>query len=953
MMASIIRSKIEVLVLIFFSLYLASFNTGWAQSIPQYTIKVNADTNEVNIDWQIDLPQGYDTFEVFLVLPAEGIEKVSSMSSEISNLRSVEHPFYFEKAHYSFGGDVWQPMQDKILLEKAKYTTLHKVYGKLVLSSRHITYLTAQCNLLDLIPKIILRPISKGYRNCAEMYKEVNADWHLNCTFSRGINHYTNAFYQKSVSSQSIELSFMDMKQPLLLLTSDILKQDTYTLTTTQKLTTIDVFYPHIKNAYQLLKLKKEIDDILDFLEQSTSIPLCQRYCFFIDVNDELKYADHVFAYSKIKVNPSFVRTLSTDICGDLIHDDVKAQGWISPLIIRGISMFLSSNYLYSKNIGFPLNINHPCLCSSNLRTLNRIWAFDECNSWSYSPSESETFTCLLMQYLTYIAQHNHDKEFLLKILEIAKQETNDFFSNIKFLKLSEDIKTNEEIHSTYHLQNKTSDYAIHNCYIHGDSLKCILSNEGEIALPVSIVYYGANGGRYTSCSAGWLGVDTLSYALEGFKHIHKVIIDEYHLLPESNIKNNMWTDDNTLSKMLNKFSVINRSKRNQNLDKLLFAPLIGYNQNDKTMAGFVLANTITSPSRVKWAIAPLYSFNTNSVVGQAKLGYDLYFSQNNDRLNLQFNTKSFHKFTQKEWEYSERFILVNPSISYHINNIDPERHHVYIRYNLNLIYNEEAIFRNGNFDGLVYNRHIWHNLEASKSSASKQFESKYYAQMEWHRFNFAEQTKSYLRLTAELNYSWGYKKNKYMSLRIFGGGFLINDQRNSLSFNNVFAPGSLSLTYQGINDYLYEGYFLSRQNTSNFFDGQISENKFGGFKVPLGPAFSYGMTNHLMFTANYYVDLPIPQWTKRYLGAYFDFGSFAVPNNEESFDNLFAFNAGFCLRIKDYVKMYIPLIYNQDLKNTFYQDHNSFFSRLSFTLNFNSFDGWNKSYTVGNYLFK
>ena len=65
---------------------------------------------------------------------------------------------------------------------------------------------------------------------------------------------------------------------------------------------------------------------------------------------------------------------------------------------------------------------------------------------------------------------------------------------------------------------------------------------------------------------------------------------------------------------------------------------------------------------------------------------------------------------------------------------------------------------------------------------------------------------------------------------------------------------------------------------------------------------------------------------------------------NKDKFKNNFLYNGGISLNVKDFIAVHIPLFYSTDLGNLYKGQHESFFSRISFSLDLHKFDFWKGS---------
>lgn len=186
-----------------------------------------------------------------------------------------------------------------------------------------------------------------------------------------------------------------------------------------------------------------------------------------------------------------------------------------------------------------------------------------------------------------------------------------------------------------------------------------------------------------------------------------------------------------------------------------------------------------------------------------------------------------------------------------------------------------------------------------------------------------------FAKINVEANKRIDYnKKNKSLYIRgYFGKYFPINTDPA------VTAQYELNAGYSGVDDYMYDGYYIGRNAQSKIAAQQISIQE-GGFKIPVFN--NVDRSDNWMATVNLKTDLP---FGKVPLRLFFDAG--LIPNANPSITNssstTLLYDGGVELYvIKDIVSVYYTAIMSKDfdnyLLNTF--GRREFFSRsLSFTI--------------------
>lgn len=364
------------------------------------------------------------------------------------------------------------------------------------------------------------------------------------------------------------------------------------------------------------------------------------------------------------------------------------------------------------------------------------------------------------------------------------------------------------------------------------------------------------------------------------------------------------------------------------------------YNDNDGWLAGMTFSNT--HPYQYKdftWTLSPMYSFWHNKFVGQAWAKYDVKLkTEKLDKVRFSLGLKSFDMDYNKKFEYARQYIKVSPSIQWFFSHplVSGIQSSFSVRW-LKLS-EQEANFKHGQFIGLGRIKsnifQMTYDWERDKTLSNTSFS----LVAEYQGYSKADQ---YIKFTGTGKHQWMYNSNKYIGIRLFAGGFILNTQRKVNSFQNQLTRGSLALIQHGFNDYAYEEYFLARQSQNGFQDRQVSMTRGGGFKTPVGSAYNIGMSNNYAASLNLFIDMPFKtKWFP--LQAYFDMGVYSRYFNQR-FTNSTIYNSGIMLNYSDVVAIYIPLVYSDELGSIYKEVHKNFFSRISFGINLHQFKFWQK----------
>ena len=417
-------------------------------------------------------------------------------------------------------------------------------------------------------------------------------------------------------------------------------------------------------------------------------------------------------------------------------------------------------------------------------------------------------------------------------------------------------------------------------------------------------------------------------------------IIDKNNTIdpqPETNHLNH-YVNDTTSDKTCFRFSsLFHKDKSSCNTIKLIAFP--AYNDNDGWMAGMTVSNTNPFTYKpISWAISPIYSFKNQKLLGQAWIQYSKLNERSESKIyqtSFRLGLKSFDMDHNEKFNYALRYVKIDPSIQLTLRHpLDSDIQSSFVLRSL-IIYEQRPSFADGQFSNLITSRSHIHQLEynwernktISKSTVNIRAEQQSY------------KPENYLKLTGSASHQWLYNTTKSMNLRLFVGGFIINTQRKTNSFQNVFSRGSIALIQQGFNDYTYDEYFFSRQNQSGFQDDQVSLVQGGGFKTPVGSAYSIGMSNNFAAALNYTIDAPFKtKWFP--LQAYFDFGVYSRYFNRQ-FSRNTMYNGGLSLNYNDVVRIHFPLFFSEELGNIYKEKHSGFISKISFGINLQKLNFW------------
>lgn len=374
--------------------------------------------------------------------------------------------------------------------------------------------------------------------------------------------------------------------------------------------------------------------------------------------------------------------------------------------------------------------------------------------------------------------------------------------------------------------------------------------------------------------------------------------------------------------------SIMAKDKTDRRYLRVMAYP--AYNDNDEWMAGLIVTNSnLKDVKTFNWAISPMYSFARKRLLGQAWANYNLQVdSETFDKVSFWLGLKSFDLNHIEFRQYTQRYLTIDPRVTLHFKHPRYSNRESSLTLRSVRVSEELPIYKDGLFIGLFKSKSQVHQLVYNWHQNSEVEEIALRGGLEYQNFYSGH----YLKMSAEARYGWAYTESQMINLRLFGAGFIDNSARQSLSYQTTLSRSSISLIYEGFNDITYDEYFLARANQSGFYNKQVSPYNGGGFKTPVGSPYGLGMSNNFAMAINMTVDSPFKtRWLP--LMAYFDVGLYSVYDNKK-FETRQIYNGGLMLSIEDVFNIYVPLIFSRDLKNIYFEKHDSFLSRISFGIN-------------------
>lgn len=418
---------------------------------------------------------------------------------------------------------------------------------------------------------------------------------------------------------------------------------------------------------------------------------------------------------------------------------------------------------------------------------------------------------------------------------------------------------------------------------------------------PVAVIWYeGFAGKQYV----GFPPVD-----VDYFK------LDFEERIPETNRNNNKIRTKGLFKKTEPlKFQFIG-SFDNPNKSQVFLTPVIGYNQYNKLLAGIAFYNSILPQKKVEYLLAPMYGTGNKQLAGHANITFNFYPKGNLiQSLNLKLTA---NRYGYSAFPFDLNYEKITPELIIGLKKSNPRSpvkqfirlRHINIlkesfkgRYDLpDPVYTKDSAFQY--FNEISYS--IWNSKTINPYNVSLTY----------------QQNKNMSKLFLTANYEVTLKgRKKSIDLRFFGGTLLGNTNTSQYWFRMSGQRGN--------QDYLFDDYFVGRNDYNNIFSQQFTETD-GGLKVytPLG------QTDKWIAALNIKSSLPVIKFPLRIFA---DIGIVPEDGSVITNDNVF-YDAGFMLSIfKDIFEIYFPVMMCNDMKENLQLNQVSYAEQIRFTLNLN-----------------
>lgn len=471
----------------------------------------------------------------------------------------------------------------------------------------------------------------------------------------------------------------------------------------------------------------------------------------------------------------------------------------------------------------------------------------------------------------------------------------------------------------------KTTDYAIKSVKKTENGYKLRIKNRGKLAAPLAISTVNGGNTESETWYPGFTGkkeITVTSPTAEAF------IIDPNHAGFETNRRNNIRRTTGMLPGIEPMDISILAPFRNNKRSQIGITPWLGVNAYDRFMLGAAIYNPPFPQTRFQYLVAPGYGFGSGDIVGLADFRYRILPKNFLNKITIALTGKTFNINHNQRDEYDTRFYRISPWVRFDFHQANSaKRQSLRLRY-LHIgveepVYAVDTLTNTSTFTGETYKKSNIYEIKYALGNRTAPNPYQLTITLEHQAYKDAlDNPASYVKSALEWKQDIYYKHNKSIGIRIFGGYFLKNTQRNRGSVSSDFARGSWALNPQGFNDYKFDDVYIARTATEGFLSQQVSQTD-GGFKNAFGSPFaSYSNSNNYILALNLTADLPNKLPFNLPLKPWFDIGYFddATPTGVDRPLNeqlLWSFGAKLSL-LKGGLNFYFPLANSKALKDRY-----------------------------------
>lgn len=398
----------------------------------------------------------------------------------------------------------------------------------------------------------------------------------------------------------------------------------------------------------------------------------------------------------------------------------------------------------------------------------------------------------------------------------------------------------------------------------------------------------------------------------------HTVQIDPHQQIPEINRTNNYWQRKGIVG-IWEPFSAEFLTGDHE-IEKtnIFFLPAYGTNFGDRHMFGLAIHNYGAFAPPLAFHLVPMYSLERGKLSGLANVHYSMFPDGGVSLIKTGIEYRSFKLFPALG-SLGGLYWAASPYVQMKFRPRASKSP-----------WSGDQVFKGQYREETLIDRTFQH-LYGAQSRTRVEYRTRDFRWLNsiiTEGMTSPEYELSFLRSRVSTEFHYRYlKKNQaaWVELRLFGGNYWAY-QSNNLSFDPLAAEEQryyMSMSgANGAQDLFFEEMSFNRYGGMNQ-NQALRMNNMGGMKN----VSSYGTTNEWMAASNLYIQLPFSG-----LGIFADYGVFSRNNML-----IPTYDAGVALRVGKFAGIYVPLVFDENLKTAL--TGVNFVNRIRFTLQINLFD--------------
>lgn len=464
---------------------------------------------------------------------------------------------------------------------------------------------------------------------------------------------------------------------------------------------------------------------------------------------------------------------------------------------------------------------------------------------------------------------------------------------------------------------------------------RVLIRNKGVMDAPIHVVAFNGDEIVDDVWVEGFEGDKEIRMNLSNATRVH---IDPEYQSPEY-VRSNNYSAMRGLLKKVDKpgfrmLSGIDRDRKND----IYMLPLPFGNAYEGFMLAPILHNYEFPAHRFKYMLMPVVGFRhgTLSGIGDVKWTIPIRNNEMLRSIELGYNFKSFI-FDQNaaQNDYLQRYRRHAPRLQFLFNANRAKGAYSALTVRYLDVKQEEAQFVGSDFSAFEYEGNAI--LDANYEFQTRRAVNSWSLEANFRQLVATDSDfdRDFSRVSLTFNKDFTYDKGRNFRLRMFGGYFISNENRNSLSDSGR----AFQLTGNGheLDDAWYDDHIIGRNMEDGLWSKQVVIRD-AGFKNAFPRAFSSisGNSNNMMIAANLMADLPVDLPLKLPLKPYFDLAYSAPgPLDATGPENIW-YSGGIAFQLPlDILSIYFPIIHSENLQDLYLSSgQDSFFKQISFSLN-------------------